>query len=46
MWRFRREDSAGASVLVYAVTPALLMLGVIVLTATLMVEHAGWAVLL
>lgn len=44
--RFRRKDAAGASVLTHAVTPALLMLGIILLGTTLMVEHAGWAVLL
>ena len=46
MWRFRRKDSAGASALVHAVTPTLLMLGIMLLGTTLMVEHAGWAVLL
>lgn len=44
--RFRRKDAAGAPVLVYVLTPILLMLGIMLLGTTLMVEHAGWAVLL
>ena len=46
MRRFRPKDAAGASVLSHVVTPALLILGIMLLGTTLMVEHAGWTALL
>lgn len=38
----RRRHAAGASVLVYAITPAFLMLGIMLLGTTLMIEYGGW----
>jgi mercuric ion transport protein len=44
--RITKFGSTSAPALSYAVIPAILMLGFMLLVVTLMVEHAGWAVLL